>query len=168
VTEELNKAIVDKLDESILWELVRNARVSNAALAELLSVSPATIHHRLRRLRELGVWESNHAEVDWSKLGFNVHALVSVRLKPQSRSDLAEHMKRFAQRANSVSVYVLGGPTDLLVHVVCLSTTHLHAIVTRDYYEDPHVGYADAQVVYSYGHGSQHMELLTDWDDLRK
>jgi len=167
MTAGLNIPTLDELDEALLWELIRNARVTNSALAEMFSVSAATIHHRLRRLREIGVWESNHAEVNLTLLGFHVQALVSIRLKPEARSHLAEHMKRFAQKAHTMSVYVLGGPIDLLVHLNCVSTAQLHEIITREYYEDPDVGYADTQIAYAYARGAQHMEMLKDFDDLR-
>ncbi len=163
-----DESVVDELDERILWELTRNARVSNSELAALLSVSGATIHNRLRRLRESGIWESNHAEVDMTKLGFNVHALVSIRLKPQSRSNLAEHMERFASKANTLSIIVLGGPTDLLVHLACVSTEQLYGIVTREFNQDEHVNHADTQIVYAFRKGAQHMEGLSGFEDLRQ
>ena len=163
-----DESALDELDEQILWELTRDARVSNAQLAHICSVSDGTIHNRLRRLRQIGAWESSHAEVDISKLGFNVQALVSIRLKPQARADLRHHMQRFASKANTLSIFVLGGPTDFLVHVACLSTSQLYEIVTREFNQDEHVNYVDAQVIYTFRKGAQHMEQLTGWDDLRR
>lgn len=163
----MNDSQLDELDEKLLWELTRNARISNAALGEMFSVSPATVHNRLRRLKQSGVWESNHAEVDLMQLGFHVHALVSVRLKPASRANLSDHLTRYAAKAHAVSVYALGGPTDLLVHVVCMSTSHLHKIVTEEFHLDPDVAYAEAQVVYGFRRGAQHMDKLSGYEQLR-
>lgn len=133
------------LDEKLLWELSRNARTPNARLAERLGVSQATIHYRLSRLRETGVWQSSHAELDPSLLGFHVQALISVRLKPQARAELQTYMRSAAQIANTVSVYTLSGPVDCLVHVYCVSTNQLRDFVTEHFTLDPRVAYADAQ-----------------------
>jgi DNA-binding Lrp family transcriptional regulator len=168
MNSRMYESAVDELDEKVLWELTRNARVSSTELAKRFGVSEATIHNRLRRLRDIGIWESSHAEIDMTKLGFNVHALVSIRLKPHSRADLADHMKRFASKANTMSIFVLGGPTDLLIHIVCESTERLYEIVTKEFNQDEHVNYADTQVVYSFRRGAQHMEKLNGFDDLRQ
>ncbi|WP_018762522.1 Lrp/AsnC family transcriptional regulator [Arthrobacter sp. 135MFCol5.1] len=163
----MNDAQFDEVDEKMLWELSRDARISNSALADRVGVSQATVHNRLRRLRDLGVWQSNHAEIDPSKLGFHVQALVSVRLKPSSRARLHEYMERTAAFANTVSVYALGGQTDCLVHMYCVSTNQLRDLVTNQFNLDPDVAYADTQIVYEFRRGAQHMQNLQGWDDLR-
>lgn len=164
---EMNESKFDELDEKILWELTRNARVSNSALSKMLDVSPATIHNRLRRLQSTGVWMSSHAEVDLLQLGFHVHALVSIRLKSGARANLSELLRKYSAKPHTVSAYALGGPTDLLVHVVCMSTSHLHEIVSREFNLDPDVGYTDTQVIFGFRRGAQHMEALSGYGQLR-
>ena len=70
-----------------------------------------------------------HAEVDPVALGRNIAAMISVRVVPKTR-DLVEHVvESIYELPETVSVSLMSGEFDLMVHVSVPDTAHLRAIV---------------------------------------
>src|SRR3954469_3574548 len=77
---------MDELDSAIVAALQADGRRSNRDLAAALGVSPSTTLERVRSLRERGVLAGVHYVVDPAQLGRPVQAMITVRLRPQSRA----------------------------------------------------------------------------------
>lgn len=71
---------IDATDMKILQIVQDNGRLSNAELAEQVSLSPSPCWKRLRRLESSGIIRGYRAELDRYVLGFNVVAFVSISL----------------------------------------------------------------------------------------
>ncbi len=147
---------LDSLDERILWELTKDARLSNAALAERLHVSASTTHARVRALRDAGVIKSSHIEVNYEALGLTVQGLVSVRLRAQARPQIKSYAQQVIQLPNVLSVYFVGGSVDFLIHVACTSTTQLRDFVASHLSMDPAVASTETQIVFDRLLGAEH------------
>lgn len=164
---EQNKVRVDALDEQILWELVREARIPNNALAAKLHVSPSTTLNRIRALRESGVLRSTHAFVDLDAVGLPIQAMIAVRMRTQARS----HMRAYAEKVMSMppvlAAYFLGGPDDFLIHVACTSTAHLRDFVAISLSMDPAVASTQTNIVFNYFHGAHYVDEVTGFTDMR-
>ena len=76
---------MDAVDQAILRRLQRDGRQTNRELAEALGIAPSTALERTRALRARGVIAGFHAAVDLAALGHSVQALISIRIRPQSR-----------------------------------------------------------------------------------
>jgi DNA-binding Lrp family transcriptional regulator len=72
---------IDELDISILRELRENCKRSASMLAEILDTNPNRIIERIRRLEREGIIRGYHANCDYSKLGYTMHAFISLHLK---------------------------------------------------------------------------------------
>jgi DNA-binding Lrp family transcriptional regulator len=84
---------------------------------------------RVRALRERGVITGYHAEVSLAALNRGVQALLHVQDRPLSRT-VIEGCKAYAMTLPEVlSVYVLAGGDDFLVHVAVPSVDGLHAFL---------------------------------------
>ena len=70
--------VLDATDRALLALLQADGRMSNAKLAEALSLSETPCWRRLRRLEAEGFIEGYQANVSRRKLGFGVLALVQV------------------------------------------------------------------------------------------
>jgi len=147
---------LDSLDEKILWELVKDARLSNAALAAKLHVSPSTTHARVRALWDAGVIRSSHIEVDFEALGLTVQSLVSVSLRAQARPQVKNYARKVAQLPNVISVFFVGGSVDFLIHVACTSTTQLRDFVAENLSMDPAVASTETQILFEHLIGAEH------------
>jgi DNA-binding Lrp family transcriptional regulator len=80
-------------------------------------------------LRERGVITGYHAEISLAALNRHVQALLSVQIRPLSR-DVIEGFKQYVSGLPEVlSVFVVAGGDDFLVHVAVPSVDSLHAFL---------------------------------------
>lgn len=120
---------MDELDSVIIQHLQRDARQTNRDLARTLGIAPSTCLERIRALRERGVITGYHAEVSLPALDRHVQALLHVQVRPLSRP-VIEAFKRYAIDLPEVlSVFVVAGGDDFLVHVAVPSVDALHAFL---------------------------------------
>lgn len=158
---------LDQLDELILWDLVRDGRASNAALADKFHVAPSTVSKRLQALRENGYIQSFHAQLDWRALGLPLQAVVAVRIRPEARASIDHLARKFVRMPWVVSVTFLGGADDFHIHLICASTDQLRSIVAKTLSADPAVAHTQTHVVFEHLLGAQNMELEAGWDAMR-
>ncbi|WP_329079957.1 MULTISPECIES: Lrp/AsnC family transcriptional regulator [unclassified Streptosporangium] len=120
---------MDELDSEIIRLLQTDARQSNRELARKLGVAPSTCLERVRALTRRGVIRGYHADIDPAALNRGVQALVSVQVRPLSRAVI----DTFKESANALpevlSVFVLAGGDDFLLHVAVQDLDHLHAFL---------------------------------------
>jgi len=122
-------AVLDGIDRQIVAELVRDGRLPNNTLAERVGVAPSTCLARTRGLIDRGVIRGFRAEVDHARMGADLQALVSVRIRPNSRADLPELARRLGREPGVQSVYFITGAFDFLIHVVAADTEGLRRFV---------------------------------------
>jgi Lrp/AsnC family transcriptional regulator, leucine-responsive regulatory protein len=75
--------MLDAVNQAILKELQRDARLSMAELGRRVNLSPPAVAERVQRLEREGVILGYHAELDPTKLGYAVAAVV--RVAPATR-----------------------------------------------------------------------------------
>lgn len=121
--------VMDKLDSEIVRLLQTDARQSNRELARKLGVAPSTCLERVRMLTRRGIIRGYHADIDLAALNRGVQALIAVQVRPLSRS-VIDSFKGFAARLPEVmSVFVLAGGDDFLLHVSVQDLDHLHSFL---------------------------------------
>ncbi|GAA0898895.1 Lrp/AsnC family transcriptional regulator [Virgisporangium ochraceum] len=95
---------MDATDRAIVDQLQRDARQSNRDLAAKLNIAPSTCLERVRALRARGVITGYHAAVD-----------------------LITDFKRYmSEQPEVLSVFVLAGGDDFIVHVAVADIQRLH------------------------------------------
>ncbi|MBG0562797.1 Lrp/AsnC family transcriptional regulator [Actinoplanes sp. NEAU-A11] len=120
---------MDDIDSALVRELQTNARQTNRDLASAVGIAPSTCLERVRLLRDRGVITGYHAEVSLTALGREVQALLHVQVRPLTRA-VIEGFKSYAAGLPEVlSVFVLAGGDDFLVHVAVPSVDSLHAFL---------------------------------------
>jgi DNA-binding Lrp family transcriptional regulator len=120
---------VDDVDSAILRELQRDARQTNRDLARAVGIAPSTCLERVRLLRDRGVLTGYHAEVSLPALNRHVQAFLHVQVRPMSR-DVIEGFKSYVSGLPEVlSVFVVAGGDDFLVHVAVPGVDALHSFL---------------------------------------
>ncbi|MET8150141.1 Lrp/AsnC family transcriptional regulator [Actinoplanes sp. NPDC049668] len=120
---------MDELDSAIVRHLQTHARQTNRELARAVGIAPSTCLERVRALRDRGVITGYHAEISLAALNRGVQALLHVQVRPLSRT-VIDGFKRYAMGLPEVlSVYVVAGGDDFLVHVAVPSVDSLHAFL---------------------------------------
>jgi len=109
---------LDSIDRKLLTLLQRNARISNAELAERVNLSPTPCLRRLRKLEREGWIRHYVAELDEKKLGFQIAAMVSVKLDKNTKEN-GEILERALSNLPQVTeCCVVTGPHDYILRVV--------------------------------------------------
>ncbi|GGV49113.1 AsnC family transcriptional regulator [Kitasatospora herbaricolor] len=141
---------MDELDSALVRLLQENGRRTNRDLAQELGIAPSTCLERVRSLRERGVLTGFHAEADLAALGRGLQAMIAVRVRPPTRTVIEQFQSFVARMPEVISVFVLTGTDDFLLHVAVRDTDHLHAVVLDKLTERPEL--ADVRTSVVYGH----------------
>jgi DNA-binding Lrp family transcriptional regulator len=158
---------LDVIDEKIVWQLRREARISNNELAARVNVSPSTALMRVRALWESGVLRSAHVQYDMNALGLHLQAVVFVRLKPGAQGRIGAYAARAIKLASVVNIFVIGSNYDLLIHVACASSNELRDLIATQLAEDPDVAATQAHIVFEHLIGAQHMDHVKGFTAMR-
>ena len=123
-------------DMRILQELVKNARVTNKALAAAVGLSQSGCLERVRRLEARGVLAGYHAEIPPDAVGVGIQALVGVRLRRHTRRVVARFRSYVIELPEVVSLFHVTGEFDFFVEVAARDMDHLRdfgldALTTR-------------------------------------
>jgi Lrp/AsnC family transcriptional regulator, regulator for asnA, asnC and gidA len=103
---------IDDLDISILRELKKNSRESFREVAEKLDVAEGTIYNRVSKLQSAGVIKGFIADIDYSKLGYDLTAVIGLIV---DGPHLPEIEKDISKSPSVSAVYDVTGEYDALV-----------------------------------------------------
>jgi Lrp/AsnC family transcriptional regulator, leucine-responsive regulatory protein len=109
---------LDDIDRRILLHLQRDARLTNAELAEKVGISASPCWRRVRAMEEGGVIARYATLVDQSAVGLPVSVFVSVTLERQAESALEIFEKAVLERPEVLECYLMTGDADYLLRVV--------------------------------------------------
>ncbi len=146
---------LDRTDFALLQALQRDARITNKELAASVGVSPSTCLERVRRLRHTGVLRGHHADVLPEAFGIQVQAMVSVRLARHALVSFDRLRDELLQIPEVVSVYLLAGSQDFLVHVVASSVTHLRDVVSENFAARTDVAHMETSLIFDHARSHQ-------------
>lgn len=120
---------MDEIDVRIVHELQRDARQTNRELAAGVGIASSTCFERVRRLHEHGVIRGYHADVDLAAIGREVQALVFAQVRPLNRELIDGFQREATAMPEVMSVFVLAGGDDFLLHVGVPRIEALHAFL---------------------------------------
>jgi DNA-binding Lrp family transcriptional regulator len=141
---------MDELDSALIAALQADGRRANRDLAAQLRVAPSTALERVRGLRARGVLTGVHAVADLAALGRPVQAMVTVRLRPQSRAVVQGFRDFVAALPETLQVFVTTGLEDVLVHVAVASTDALQDFVLDSLTKRKEVAGVRTEVVFDH------------------
>jgi Lrp/AsnC family leucine-responsive transcriptional regulator len=117
-------ATLDRTDLRMLAVLQSEGRITNAELAERVSLSPSACLRRLQRLEGEGILTGYSAQVDPEAVGLGLQAFVRVQLAKHE----SESIERFVRQVNEwdeiVACYALTGDMDYLMHIYVADLQH--------------------------------------------
>lgn len=144
---------LDAVDRRIIQELVNDARISNAMLAQKSGIAPSTALLRTRALIERGVLTGYHAEVSLPALGRSVQALISVKLRVHDRVQIDRFTEKMPRLPEVLSMFHVSGATDYLLHIAVGSTEALRDWVLDNLATDESVGHTETTLVFGHHKG---------------
>jgi len=108
---------LDTTDRKLLAVLQVDGRVTNAALAEQVHLSPSACLRRVRRLEDAGVVTGYVAVLDRALIGRGTSVFVEITLSSQQEELLDEFEAAVAAVPEVLSCHLMAGNSDYLVHV---------------------------------------------------
>ena len=108
---------LDEIDRQILGHLQRNARVSNAKLAELVGLSPAPCLRRIRALEEAGIIRDYVALLDTRAVGRAVTVFIEIRLDLQVKDRLDILERAIREWPEVLECNLMTGDADYMLRV---------------------------------------------------
>jgi DNA-binding Lrp family transcriptional regulator len=101
----------ENLDEKLINALLDDGRASLRSLAEKLDVSVTTVSNHLSDLEESGVIKGYTPKVDYDELGYDVTAVIQLKVEGSALPEITERLKDHQQM---VSVYEVTGDHDVI------------------------------------------------------
>ena len=126
---------LDNQDRRILRALQKNARVSNAELAELVGMSTTACWNRTRQLESEGYIRGYVALLDQQKLGLADIVLLEVTLDRHDDDALARFGAELATLTEVLEAYLVSGDYDYLVKVAVDGTAGYERVLREKLYK---------------------------------
>ena len=120
---------LDATDLRILQELQNDSSLTNLELARKVHLSPSPCLTRVKALEAAGVIDRYVALVNPKQLGLNLSVFISISLKEQSKSALAEFESRIAEHDEVMECYLMTGDSDYLIRVAVADITALEKFI---------------------------------------
>jgi Lrp/AsnC family leucine-responsive transcriptional regulator len=110
--------MLDKFDLTILDELQRDGRLTNAELAQRVGLSAAPCWRRVRALEEAGYIRGYHADIDRQKIGLGVLAFVRLDADRNSGDVTRELEEAIRKIPEVISCHYISGAGTFELQVV--------------------------------------------------
>ena len=133
---------IDEIDRRIVRELQRDAGVSQAALAERVGASPASVWRRVRALERAGVLGATVRLASAEALGRAVNVLCQVRMTRQSVEARADFEAFISAREEIVECYSMSGEWDYLLRIAVKDVADYDRFIMRGVLAHPAVANA--------------------------
>ncbi len=101
----------ENLDRKLVNSLLGDGRASLRSLAEELDVSVTTVSNHLSDLEDQGIIRGYTPKVDYDKLGYDVTAVLQLKVEGTALEDVTADLKEHRQM---VSVYEVTGDHDII------------------------------------------------------
>ena len=116
----------DACDNRILGELQRDARITMAELGRRVHLSQPAVTERVRKLETSGVIKGYRAEVDLTRLGYGIRAIIRV-----ARADYARVVKLIEQTPEVLNAYNVTGEDSWVLEIAVIDVRHLDVVVSK-------------------------------------
>jgi len=133
----------ENLDAQLVNALLGDGRASLRSLAESLDVSVTTVSNHLKDLEDAGVIRGYTPVVDYDKLGYDVTAVLQLKVEGNALPDLTDRLRAHKQM---VSVYEVTGDHDVIAVGKFLDTDDMNHLI-KDLLGDEDIKESSTSVV---------------------
>lgn len=151
--QQVGTPALDELDYDIVRTLSRNPELTNKGVAQQIGIPESTCTFRVRRLRDSGIIGPRRLELDHSRLGYPLKAIILVFLTRHSREIVDEFRQHMAKQPHVLSVMNLTGRYDFMVTVAVSDTEQLRTFVLDHVTILPSVRGTETHIVFSVQNG---------------
>ncbi len=135
---------VDETDRRLLRALQSDAGLSQAALADLVGISPASCWRRIQALEARGILLNTVRLLDAARVGRGVNVLCHVRMNSHAPESRGAFERFVADRPEVMECYSMSGEWDYLLRVVVADVAGYERFLMRDLLAHPRVATASS------------------------
>ena len=117
---------VDLLNNKIVAALQKNARVSFAELGRIVGLTPPAVAERVKKLEDTSVILKYHTEVSYTKMGYQLKAMITLRAFVGKLKPFLEVVKSYPEVVNC---YRITGNENIMMEVVLKDQQHLETFI---------------------------------------
>jgi Lrp/AsnC family leucine-responsive transcriptional regulator len=132
--------MIDLTDRKMLELLQRDGRISNAALAEHLHLSPSPCLRRLRALEQEGVITGYRAQLDRNKLGLGMTVFVELQVDGHSDRTAAAISTALQDTPEVIQAHIVSGAADFRLEVVVRDLAAYERLMFETLLKLPNIG----------------------------
>ena len=118
---------LDWIDKQILNLLLSNAEQSYAQIAKQIHSSPATVHVRLKKMREQGLITGQRILVEPSLLGYDLCAFLGIFL--EKTTYYPKVLAALKEIPEILDAHYVTGAYNIFAKVLCKNTEHLRKVL---------------------------------------
>ena len=108
---------LDQIDKSILNILQVDAKITNAALAQKINLSPAATLERVRKLEQYKIIVNYYAQADYRKLGFEAELIIGIQLSRMTGENIKLFKTTIDKIDSIITCYQVIGDYDFILVV---------------------------------------------------
>lgn len=126
VNQKKRRVDLDKYDVAILSALATDARLTTVELAEKVHLSRTAVSRRISAMKRAQVLNKAAEVLNYELLGFDVHAVVEIKVRSQMAESLREQL---LVQPEVLAVVVVAGCGLLCLDVIAVDMNHLHSFI---------------------------------------
>lgn len=133
-------AKLDAIDLRIINELQKSSKITNAALAEVIGISPPSTLDRVRKLESSGVITGYVALLNPDAINKSIQAIVHVSLSSHTSASLAKAKEALGQFDEVLACWHTAGDEDFLLKVIVNDMTQYERFISEKLSTVPNIG----------------------------
>lgn len=138
------KVRIDGKDIQIIKILYTNARASLSQLSDTTKISITAVRNRISKLLRHGVLSGFYADVNFTKLGYEIHALVAIKADFEHRREV---IRALLSNWRVLKLYEVTGEFDIVVEVIAKNLSDLREFLTTEMYKIPSIKKTETMVI---------------------
>ncbi|UXU76695.1 Lrp/AsnC family transcriptional regulator (plasmid) [Paracoccus sp. SMMA_5_TC] len=138
---------LDSFDLAILAALQRDGALTNAALAELVNLSPSQCSRRRMALEQAGVIEGYTARLSAARLGYGLRAIIRVNLSGHGQGREDDFARFVAAQPQIRAAFSVSGDADYVLDVRARDLEAFADFVHRHLLPHPQVAQVRSEIV---------------------
>jgi len=132
-------AKLDAIDLRIINELQKSSKITNAALAEHIGISPPSTLDRVRKLESCGVIAGYVALLNPDAINKSIQAIVHVSLSSHTSASLAKAKEALSQFDEVLACWHTAGDEDFVLKVIVCDMAQYERFISEKLSTVPNV-----------------------------
>lgn len=139
----------DHIDDKIIQVLQSDSKTTNSELASIVNLSPTACLNRVKKLEKSGVIAGYKAVIDPAKAGYNISALVLIKINNNTREAAALFTKALKKTRAIKECHMTAGSKDYIARVYAKDFEHYEFILKNELADLPNIGSLETLFLFS-------------------